>query len=80
MIHQSFQKCQWKMLSNPDPNKQALEVHFAQKRDKENYPSLTFNGDKVQSVPCQKHLGLILDSKLDFNEQITIRSVNVIKQ
>ena len=60
---------------------QALEVLFSQKRDKENYPSLTFNGDKVQSVPCQKHLGLILDSKLDFNEHInlTIRSVNVIK-
>ena len=62
---------QWKMLFNTDPNKQALEVHFSQKRDKENYPSLTFNGDKVQSVPCQKHLGLILDSKLDFNEHIT---------
>ena len=42
------------MLFNPDPNKQALEVLFSQKRDKENYPPLTFNGDKVQSVPCQK--------------------------
>ena len=31
---------------------------------------MTFNGDKVQSVPCLKHLGLILDSKLDFNEHI----------
>ena len=58
------------MLFNPYPNKQALEVHFSQKRDKENYPSLTFNGDKVQSIPCQKHLGLILDLKLDFNEHI----------
>ena len=61
---------QWKMLFNPDPNKQALEGHFSQKRDRENYPSLTFNSDKVQSVPCQNHLGLILDSKLDFNEHI----------
>ena len=58
------------MLFNPDPIKQALEVLFSQKRDKENYPSLTFNGNKVQSVPCQKHLGLILDSKLVFNEHI----------
>ena len=31
---------------------------------------MTFSSDKVQSVPCQKHLGLILDSKLDFNEHI----------
>ena len=61
---------QWKMLFNPDPNKQALEVHFSQKRDKENYSSLSFNGDVILSVPCQKHLGLILDSKLDFNEHI----------
>ena len=58
------------MLFNPDPNKQALEVYFSQKRDKENYPSLTFNGDKVQPVPRQKHLGLVLESKLDFNEHI----------
>ena len=29
---------QWKMLFNPDSNKQALEVRFSQKRDKENYP------------------------------------------
>ena len=35
---------------------------FSHKRDNENYPSLVFNG--------QKHLRLILDSKLDFNEHI----------
>ena len=29
-----------KMSFNPDPNKQAIEVRFSNKRDKENYPSL----------------------------------------
>ena len=35
-------KCafQWKMSFNLDPNKQAIEVRFSNKRDKENYPSL----------------------------------------
>ena len=52
------------------PNKQTIEVCFSQKYKKVNYSSLFFNDDKVQSVPSQKHLGLILDSKLDFNEHI----------
>ena len=35
-----------------------------------NFPSLVFNDTKVQISNAQKHLGLILDSKLDFNEHI----------
>ena len=38
---------QWKMTFNPDPNKQAIEVHFFNKRDKENYPPLQFNSTDV---------------------------------
>ena len=34
---------------------------LSHKGDNENYPSL---------ASCQKHLGLIIDSKLDFNEHI----------
>ena len=59
---------QWKMSFNPDSNKQAIEVHFSNKRDKENYPPLQFNGINVQIADSQKHLGLMLDSKLNFNE------------
>ena len=62
---------QWKMLSNPDPNKQAVEILFSKKQhEKDNYPPLNFNGDNVQTAISQKHLGLVLDSKLDFNEHI----------
>ena len=61
---------QWKMLFNPDPSKQAIEICFSHRRENKNCPSLTFNGTKVQFTICQKHLGLILDSRLDFNEHI----------
>ena len=60
------------MLFNPDPNKQAVEILFSKKQhEKDNYPRLNFNGDKVLTAISQKHLGLVLDSKLDFNEQIS---------
>ena len=53
---------QWKMYFNPDPNKQAIEVRFSNKRDKENYQALQFNSSDVQIVDSHKHLRLILDS------------------
>ena len=62
--------CQWKMLFNPDPTKQATEVCFSYKCDNVPHEPLAFNDNKIQSAPAQKHLGLVLDSKLDFNQHI----------
>ena len=62
---------QWKMLFNPDFNKQAVEIIFSKNREKDNYPPQTFNGDNVQITISQKRLGLVLDSKLGFNEHIS---------
>ena len=64
-----------KIISNgngldADPDKQAVEILFSKKHEKDNYPPLNFNGDKVQTAISQKHLGLVIDSKLDFNEHI----------
>ena len=56
------------MLYNPDLTKQATEVCFSHKRDKLPHKPLTFNNNKIQSAPAQKHL--ILDSKLDFNQNL----------
>ena len=40
--------------------------------EKDNYPPLNFNDNKVQTAISQKHhLGLVSDSKLDFNEHIS---------
>ena len=61
---------QWKISFNPDPNKQAIEVCFSNKRNIGNYPPLHFNSTNVQVADSQKHLGLVLDSKLNFNEHI----------
>ena len=61
---------QWKMLLNPNPSKKAIEICFSHKREYKNYPSLIFNDAKVQLATSQKHLELILDSRLDFNEHI----------
>ena len=55
------------MQFNPDPNKQANEVIFSQKSKVHFYPPLTFNNNDVNKCHHQKHLGIILDSKLDFD-------------
>ena len=58
---------QWKMSFNPDPNKQAVELIFSQKKKIPDHPPLFFNGVRVEAVENHKHLGLILDSKINFN-------------
>ena len=55
---------QWKISFNPGPRKQAKEVIFSRKIQKTSHPSIYFNNKSVKRIPSQKHLGLILDSKL----------------
>ena len=57
---------QWKMIFNPDLDKPANEVVFSN-RTHLNLPDLQFADGMIQSVKSHKHLGLILDSKLNFN-------------
>ena len=58
------------MLFNPDPIKQATEVCFSHKQDKLVYPPLKFDNNDVQLANSQEHLGLVLDSRLGFNEHV----------
>ena len=58
------------MSFNPDPIKQAQEVIFSRKIQKTCYPSIYFNNKQVKQVPSQKHLRLILDKKLNFQEYL----------
>ena len=51
---------------NPDPSKQAQEVIFSRKLEKSVYPPLHFNNIAVTQSTTQKHLGMLLDVKLDF--------------
>ena len=58
----------WKMLFNPDPTKPAQEVLFSRKKKTLNYPTLSLDNIQVESASSQKHLGLILDEKLNFKQ------------
>ena len=61
---------QWKMSFNPDINKQATKAYFSQSRRKTLPPPIIFSNNHVLTSPCQKHLGLISDSKRSFNEHV----------
>ena len=60
------------MQFNPDPNKQANEVIFSQKSISHNLsnPRNKFNERTITRYNHQKHLGIILDSNLNFNIDI----------
>ena len=75
---------QWKMQFNRDPimiqliqmqfscdpNKQAKEVISSKKAECNNSFPLPFNKTEVETCQSQKHLGLILDKRLNFTEHI----------
>ena len=61
---------QWKMLFNPDPKKPAQEVLFSRKKQLQNHPNISLNNIQVERSGHQKHLGLILDEKLNFKKHV----------
>ena len=68
------------MQFNTDTKKQANEVIFTRKSNRCTYPPVTFNNNIIATCPHQKHLGVVLDSKLDFSIHIEqkIRKCNKI--
>ena len=58
------------MSFNRDPSKQAQEVIFSRKRLNPNHNSIYFNNNLVNQVPSQKHLGMDLDAKLNFEKHL----------
>ena len=61
---------QWKMSFNPDPSKQAQEVIFSRKTKKEYHPPLAFNNNNVSETNSKKHLGVVLDNRLSFEDHL----------
>ena len=61
---------QWKMVFNPDITKQAIEVIFSVKKKKPVHPDLAMNGVPVARHEHTKHLGLFLDSALNFSKHV----------
>ena len=71
---------QWKMSFNPDPTKPAEEILFSQKTSEIYHPPLYFNGIEVKRVSEHKHLGLVLDPKLNFAAHIKEKSATAKKE
>ena len=74
------------MSFNPDPLKHTQEVIFSRKRNKPYHPDIIFKGIPLKKSSYQKHLGMFLDSKLDFDEHIkgvfekTSKSIGLIRK
>ena len=58
------------MSFNPNRSKQAQEVIFSRKTSIQSHPVLTFDNCPVIKTTHHKHLGLILDEKLNFKEHL----------
>ena len=67
------------MEFNPYPTKQATEVLFSCKLNCPNHPQLIFNGSAGAKANEQKHLGLILDSRLSFEKHLSEKIIKAKK-
>ena len=61
---------QWKMKFHPDKNKQAVQVIFSQKTEAVAHPPVCVNRFEVVVKAEHKHLGMILDSKVSFQNHV----------
>ena len=64
---------------NPDPKKQAIEVCFSRKIVSNYLSLLSFNQSQVKISESHKHLGLILNTELKFNEHLEDKINNCIR-
>ena len=68
-----------KMSFNPGTSKQAQEIIFSKKTKKNSHPSLRFNNSIVSQSPYQKHLGIFLDARLTFEDNLKVITTKVNK-
>ena len=61
---------QWKMSFNPDPSKQAVEVHSSRKINPVDAPPVYFHNLSVASCETHKHLVSLLDKRLAFDRHV----------
>ena len=58
------------MSFNPDPLQKGEEIIVLCKMTKTNHPTIIFSDNPVHHVALQKHLGMFLDCKLNFEEHL----------
>ena len=69
----------WKMLFNPNHSKPVPEVLFSRKKQVQIHPTISLNNIEVERAPYRKHLGLILEEKLNFKQHIASATSKVNK-
>ena len=67
------------MVFNPDLTKQAIEVIFSVKKKKTRHPDLTMNGVPVARHDHTKHIGVYLDSSLNFSKHVKEAALKALK-
>ena len=70
---------QGKIDFNPGSTKQADEVIFSRKAKELYHPPLVFNNTSVSQSSSEKHVGVMLDSKLIFDEHLEMVSLKISK-
>ena len=74
------------MLFNPDPSKPAQEVLFSRKKKTQIHPIISFKNIQVERASHHKHLGILLDEKLNFKQHINTailkkkKNISIIKK
>ena len=74
----SQQAYQWKIIFNCDVFKEAEEDIFSRKKNISNYPVIFFNSLLINRKSTQKHLGLLMNEKLNFSECIN-KTINLLQ-
>ena len=70
---------QWEMKFNPYASKQAQEVIFSMRVSKSFHADVYFNNNPVELTSAHKHLGMILDPKVSFEEHLKSLMTHSIK-
>ena len=68
-----------KNVFSPGSSKEAQEVIFSRKCTKEDHPPIYFNDIPVTQTTVQKHIGMYLDEKLNYNTHIKEKLSKVLK-
>ena len=58
------------MLFNPDPSKPAQKVLFSRKKKVQIPQAISLNNIQVERASHYKHLGILLDKKLNFKQYV----------
>ena len=61
----------WEMLFNLDPSKPAQKVLLSRKKKVQFHLNINLSNIQVERASYQKHLGILLDEKLNFRQLLS---------